>query len=221
MKRLSILCVTVLLALAVMGFGFAKWSDSVSIAHSVDSGKVSWGFYGVVSDLENGLDWNSNPGFTDKDQLWNDAKDVARTTWEYSDTDGNGIDDLLTVTVENAYPRYYNKINTNVKNYGSIPVVIQKARLHWGGEEYVIDNGFAYQLYDDGSIARYDANNPEPEGAVMEFRWLDNEGEQQHPEQVFDTSYEFAVLQPAAQDTDYIFSISVEAVQWNQGIPVQ
>ncbi len=221
MKRLTVFSLIAVLALALMGFGFAKWSDTVTVSVAAESGELSWGFVsGSFMQQDNGSDVNCDPGLVnvgDGEVFFNpEGKDVGSTTADFSDTNEDGVLDKLTVNVDNAYPGYYNEISAKVLNYGTIPVIIGVAQIQWMGNTQDIIDGVTYVFCKNGAIVEYNLGDTMPEDGVIEFCWMDNEGAQQHPGQRFEESFEFHVLQPADQNTNYTFSISLEAVQWNE-----
>ncbi len=219
MKRTAVVCVIALLALAIMGFGFAKWSDNVSISAAAQSGKLSWGFVpGSDMGKDAGPDWTCDTCLENV-RPSPEGKDVGSTTTGLSDTNGDGVLDLFTVDVKNAYPCYYNELSAKVQNFGTIPVIIQIAKLTWMGHTLNLEDGTVYWLGKDGQVIEQPEDPPDlhvGDNWVMEFCWMNNAGHQQHPGQKFEESFEFHVLQPAEQSTTYTFSIGVEAIQWNE-----
>lgn len=216
MKRLSIICLIMVLALAVMGFGFAKWSDTVVVSVAAETGEVDWGFVsGSFMQKDEGPDWTCDTGLENVRKA-PEGKDVGSTTYVFSDADSDGTLDTLTVTVTNAYPCYYNEVSAKVQNYGTIPVIVQYAVLDWMGTKVTLADGQVYMFLSNGQVVEYDGSGTYPANAVIEFCWMNNAGNQQHPGQKLEESFDFHVLQPAAQSTAYTFSISLEAIQWNE-----
>lgn len=217
MKRKMLICLIAVLALGVMGFGFAKWSDSVSINTTAQSGELKWGFVPCSSMQKDvGPDWHTEmSGGMENVFLDAEGKDVGETELTFVDSDGDGVLDTLNVDVRNAYPCYYNEISAKVKNYGTIPTIIQNPVLHWGDSSLAFEEGVVYYLLKDGTILL--AEGPAPDNAVIEICYLDNVGSQQHPNGGrLEESWDFHVLQPAEQNATYNFSFTVEAVQWNE-----
>lgn len=221
MNKKIVICLIAVLALSLMGFGFAKWSDSVSITAAAQSGKVDWGFtsYSTMQ-KDQGPDWTCDPGMdADTVRPAPEEKDVGKTTLTLRSDDGDGRLDTLDVEVKNAYPCYYNEISAKVKNYGTIPVIVQKPVLTWIGTEGMLEQGKVYYLCIGGNgEGRIELAAGSPPGdAVIEIRWMDNAGFQHHPGDIaLEESFELHVLQPAEQNHNYKFSITVEAVQWNE-----
>jgi hypothetical protein len=220
-RKKALVCLVVVLALALMGFGFAKWSDSVVVSATAQSGSVKWGIIDEsVWQLDEGTDWHSEMegGMLNYDQD-PEGKDVGSTSIEVTDANEDGVKDTLDITVSNAYPCYFNEITFDVINAGTIPVIVQIPKLTWMRTESELESGVVYYLCSNGSIiSEYDDGfvSPEENGAVIEVMFQDNVSAQQHPGEVLSESICFHVLQPAAQNDQYSFSLSIEGVQWNE-----
>lgn len=220
MRRKMIGCLVVVLALALMGFGFAKWSDSVTVKATAQSGSVKWGIVeGSVSQIDNGADYHSemDGGMMDW-ALDPEGKDVGSTAIEVGDINNDSVQDTLDITVSNAYPCYFNEISFDVGNFGTIPVILQVPALTWHGVVHELESGLVYFLCNNGSVYSEDDNfgSPEEIGAVIEIMFQDNISVQQHPGEQLSESLCFHVLQPAEQNSEYSFSLSIEGVQWNE-----
>lgn len=217
------ICLAAVMALSAVGFGFAKWSASADATVKPNTGslKLTW-VDGSFMDNEAGIlgDLHALQGMTG---IFADPekKEVGTTSGKFEDTNGDGTLDLFNVTVDNAYPFYYNEISGKITNTGSIPVIIQKPTLHWMDSQKVIEDGALYWLGKDGQIIQPSAAQiatPLKVGDnwVLELRWMDNADKQLHPGFVFEESFEVQVLQAAAQKTSYNFGIGVEGIQWNE-----
>jgi len=126
MKKIGILAMSLVLVLGLTGAAFAKWSDTVTIEGTVNTGSVCVGIRDVGT---------SDSGDT-PDQMFDlstgqpvpvpEEKDVA------SAESVNGTEKCLhendqfyqdvTFTVINAYPLYYWEDTIEIANCGSIPV---------------------------------------------------------------------------------------------------
>lgn len=126
MKKIGILALSLVLCLAITGAGFAKWSQSLYIDGTVNTGTVEVGIRDVGT---------SDPAGT-PDQMFDlirmepvtvpEGKDVA------SAESVNGIEKCehngvlfykdVTFNVTNAYPLYYWEDTIEIANCGSIPV---------------------------------------------------------------------------------------------------
>lgn len=221
MKKIAMIGITAVLALSVMGFGFAKWSSSASATVNPNTGSLKLGWVdNPFFSRDSGPDWHATQGFGNI-ALDSESKDVGSTTGSFQDTNGDGVLDRYNVTIDNAYPYYYNEISGNITNLGTIPMIIQKPVLSWMDTQQTIEDGTVYWLGADGHIIQ-----PTPEQLatplkvgenwVLELRWDDNAGKQIHPGITLEESFEVQVLQPAAQNHQYHFGISVEGIQWNE-----
>jgi hypothetical protein len=157
MKKIGILAMCLVLALAAMGVGFAKWSESLEISGLVNTGEV---------DIQFSDQWSNDPSLTgiqqrdptpggdptecgswefrliDDPLSWDwmgeiGDKEVASIDCELveglNDDEARGTDDFsqdkLTVTVYNGYPCYFGNIGFSIDNIGTIPVKIESLRL--------------------------------------------------------------------------------------------
>jgi hypothetical protein len=199
MKKIAIIALALVLALGTIGVGYALWFENLYIEGTVDSGELDWEFADpvpgggwvppVLHHDDNGLD-PLIPGYDDY------QKDVAWKEWEFFDTDGDGDYDTLEVEIHNAYPGYWNNMSVHVHNNGTIP-------LHY---EYVLLNGQEFPIGQD--ITLYD-------GAIALW-WGDRPGDQIHPCEGTELSFYVGVLQPAEQNAEYTFTITLGAVQYNE-----
>lgn len=219
MKKLSIICLIAVLSLAVMGFGYAMWKDDVAINVTAQTGGFSMAFVNnSFMQKDVGSDWTCDDLMLNLRQA-PEGKNVGWTTGSFSSSSNDGVLDTMTVTVNNAYPCYYNEISAQVEVLGSIPVKIQYAKLNWMGNEVTLEDGVKYFFFKNGSVIKYNQTlhtSLPLANAVMEFCWMNNAGVQAHPPRTLEESFHFHVIQPADQNTTYTFSIKVEGIQWNE-----
>ena len=115
----------------------------------------------------------------------------------------------MTVTLDNAYPYYFDHIAFVVHGLGTIPLKIWKVNF-WSDDTLVktlYANGYVY-LNLDGDGA-YD----------LELWWGDGWGTQLHYCDPHDISFELLVLQPAPQNATLTFTIQLVGIQWNEYSP--
>jgi hypothetical protein len=212
-----------------MGVGFSMWSQTIGVSGTVNTGFLCWEFvptetsldpgpnytgyggdvYGGPSHL--GLDWTIQPGMDpstihqlDKNIGWTD---VVQTD-QYD----------LSVTLNNVYPCYYNAIDMHMYNCGTVPVKIVQPVLtyidpHTGAS--VSTPVIAGSVMDIPGFDQYGGISN-----VIEIRWMNQlTGTQWEPGQEVEVSWGIHVLQAAKQGFNYSFSISTEAVQWNEYPP--
>lgn len=148
MKRIGILALAVVLALGLVGAGFAYWNETLTIEGDIGTGEVDVEFLVDPAYEYSGLAYKYYDGSWDKaggnDPDWFHGsqgpdygtntlggpvgttarvdKDVAITTYNPVDTDSDGDADKIEVTLENAYPGYVSGITYRIHNNGTIPV---------------------------------------------------------------------------------------------------
>lgn len=205
MKKIGVICLAVLLALGALGLGYAKWFDTLNIQGTVETGELDWEFVAnSFNQKDIGLDWTgdllTSPVLTQLD------KDVGSTTGALCDTDDDGDFDLLTVTIDNAYPCYANDIHFWVHCNGTVPLIIER----------VIINGQIEITKDPSPVALLDLDG---DGADdVEILWGDNIGTQLHFCESVEISFLVHVLQPTPENSTLRFNVAIEAVQWNESI---
>jgi hypothetical protein len=115
-KKIMIICLVAVLALAMMGFGFAKWSDYVKFEGSVATGNV-----GVNIEAGETTDLGADPNYPPGDN-W-EGKDVASCTVT---TECNTT---LVVNIENAYPWYKPGFSFRINGLGTVPVKVEELKI--------------------------------------------------------------------------------------------
>lgn len=131
MKKIAFVCMALVLALGMLGVGFAMWSDTVTINGTVNTGSVSV----TLSQVSNDPPPN---GYVDPTTLFTGSLDpsaagawTAPSTWvgarankNVGSTDCALSTDLKTIniTLDNGYPGYNGSILIDVDNTGTIPV---------------------------------------------------------------------------------------------------
>jgi len=195
----------VMLALLSTGVVYAHWSETLYITGTAETGELDWEFVResfMCKDV--GTDWTTIPYTMDYAIALD--KDVGSTTGVLSDGDGDGDLDTLTVTMSNVYPCYYNELSVKVHNNGTIPLHTQSAIIVWGNQEITLPTGTVLVLLD----------NDDKE--VFEIRWMEPSGDQIHPCEQREISFELHMLQDGLQeDWTFTFAIKMIAVQWNTG----
>jgi predicted ribosomally synthesized peptide with SipW-like signal peptide len=213
------------LCLSITGAAFAKWSDTVTINGTVNTGTVSVGIHDLWL-LDQGPDPQQSPGCNTK------LKDIANHT---SVNDGavvctrniTGLGptdfvDSVTETITNAYPYYKSGTTLMLCNCGSIPVKIDDIDLAYvSGDKALLDyitighwNIFTYNditgdwpLYATGEgwgsletmLSGYQLESEPNLSVYFEFYFEEEVG---------------GVVMP--QDSSVTFTITVTASQWNE-----
>lgn len=105
MRKVWLLSLALVLALAAAGVAAAAWTESITIAGSVRTGDINPDFTAASTNDPGGT---ADPGM---------GKDVGSTAVIYTTDD-------LTVTVTNAYPGYNSTVTFTITNRGTVPIKI-------------------------------------------------------------------------------------------------
>jgi predicted ribosomally synthesized peptide with SipW-like signal peptide len=218
MKKIGLIGLALLLALGALGVTFAGWTDTVTVNGTVGTGEVCIEWFvdnntdvcphGTEGDnyYDGQLDWNLDvEEFTGNPDGYPNTylprrltdKNVACTT-----VTGHGTD-TLHITVDNAYPLYYNDIEIEWINCGTIPIKLQSFDL----------NPLNFTLASapwtpDANDALFIEVSTTAPGAQYE-PWGPRGDSHAH-------SLKFVVQQKALQNHAYEFEITVNVVQWNE-----
>ncbi|MBS3956354.1 MAG: hypothetical protein KGZ40_02310 [Clostridiales bacterium] len=213
MKRLSSVVIVLFAGLSLLGVGHARWTDSVAIDGRIETGELNWSFVSVsVMDTTpppwfggtaTPVDWTCGDGFRNpwpgpgtKNVGWGEAILV--------DTDNDGRNDTVRVTMHNVYPSYFNSVNVYPYNDGTIPLKFDS----------VIINNETVIRKPPYPVVPLDLNGDTVDD--IEILWGDNLGAQIHPgTNPLEMSFWFHVLCGAPQDAELEFDIQLDAVQYN------
>jgi predicted ribosomally synthesized peptide with SipW-like signal peptide len=97
----------ILIALAVIGFTYAYWTETIKIEGSVATGELDAEFSAATCKD------NETP-----------PPDVGTCTVTLSDSDNDGDNDTATITISNAYPSYVCDVTLTIHNCGTIPLKV-------------------------------------------------------------------------------------------------
>lgn len=195
MRKVGLLILALVIALGALGVGYAKWSDTVAINGSINSGTLCMTWATAANFDPCSTTFHADPKYAPAGvDFWD--KDVACTTVTLS-PDGK----TATVVVTNAYPGYYNDIEMEYINCGTIPIKISSFNIT--PVDFVRDPTPDWTVADgDGQI------------------WIDwtttGVGFQFHPGEKGTSSFKMLVSQDAAQDATYTFTITIVGAQWNE-----
>ena len=189
-KKLTAIPLLLVTILSIIGIAYAHWDQTLYINAEVETGELDWEFTSAY-DNDDGID----PG---KD------KDVADTTVELIDSDNDGDDDTLKVTITNAYPCYKVSICFWVHNCGTIPLKIWKLIVKYRGIEEEFYDIFTKDFDIDGDGK-----------ADIRIEYGNNFGTELDPCEGAGLSFTLYVLQDAPQDSELSFTMELVAIQWN------
>lgn len=208
MKKLLLITGVLLISLLLIGFGYARWYETLSVSGTVNTGELDWEItqcfvqdtYAPPLQVP---DLTCDPGFDNIRQL---DKNVGWGECQLVDSDGDGDNDTLELTLHNVYPCYFNEIAFYPRNNGTIPLIIDSVTI--GGEVFR-EHGAEKSLDLDGDGVD-----------DIEIRWNDNFGLQLEPgENAPEISFWVHVLQGAPEGESLTFTITIDAVQWNEYVP--
>ncbi|MCE4628519.1 MAG: hypothetical protein F7C34_05180 [Desulfurococcales archaeon] len=222
MKSMSIALAAFLLV-AAMGGAYALWFESLDTNITANTGELDWEFMNnsiytsdpCTDDLGNNITWPDKNAFPPDYEtvIAPEGKDVGCTALEPVDTDSDGDFDTLNIDIYNAYPYYATEVDFRVRNTGTIPLKIWRIVV-------TLDNGTNY------TFTELNPDEVEHEGLYLDLNndgnpdvimlWGDNFGVQLETGDTADISLRIIVLQTAPQGEDLHFTISLDAVQWNE-----
>jgi len=237
MNKMAAIFIVSIFALTSVATGYAMWSQDLTIDGYVETGTLDWCWEDVLSVVDpfcpedmgylpDGIpgfpyyfrDWNCDPnnGFKEGGVGW------GPTQYDpvyYPEPKNVGCGFLtvidchsLAVTINNAYPGYWNGVTTHVINTGTIPIKIQEAILSWdaaGTQVFATINAV-----NEGNVIHIDLDG---DGTYdMELIWGDHFGDQLDLDDKFEISWEFCFLQTLEQNAHYTFYVTVTGVQWNE-----
>lgn len=199
-KRLPIasilLGLTLLLGLAGVAYGL--WFNTLEIHGIVETGSISMEWTSCLC-YDQGVD--PLPGTEHlliPSPLAINHLDVAQTTCTIDEHDPS----ILHLTINNAYPSYWNSCDVHFRNEGIMPVKISGYGVYPHNFTLASANGA-----DDGEVW---------------VRYWDGVGTRMEPcpdescEQ--SGSIQFHVEQPAAPNSTYEFDVKICVAQWNQDV---
>ena len=200
--KVGVLFLALVLALGGIGAAFAAWTDTLTIGGTVSTGDLEFEILGPVGQTAE-PDWNVFFDLSDGDFV-HMGKDVADTTVAFPDSH------TMTITIDNAYPYYYDHVSFWIHGLGSIPLKIWKVNF-WVG------NSLIHTQYSEPPTEYVYLDLNGDTFADLELRWGDHFGSQLHFCDSIDISFDFLVLQPAPQDVDGLsFTIEIVGIQWNE-----
>ena len=142
MRKLTFICLALIVALGMLGVGYALWYKVLYINGTVYTGEVNAEFVEAFTDDDGNIDnaakdpnddgggteWDGNgPWSSDDPQEAGPIpdrydKDVGNSTVVIDDADPQ----VLVVTLDHVYPSYWTTVWFDFENNGTVPVVINE-----------------------------------------------------------------------------------------------
>jgi hypothetical protein len=184
-KKIMAVFASMMIALCLLGASYALWYKWMYIYGRIGTDTVDAKF-SLVSNLDPpgppiSLDPRNATARWDKDVGWTTVDGIQEST--------------IYITLHNVYPCYYNDLEVEWNNTGSVPVKIQN--ITYTGNFTLASRLFA----GDGEIW---------------LQWSDGVGSQVEPGETAASSLKIHVEQPALQGVTYSFSVTICVVQWNE-----
>jgi predicted ribosomally synthesized peptide with SipW-like signal peptide len=130
MKKIGLLLLALVIALGALGVGYAKWTDTVTINGTVNTGTLILGVKDIgTNDAKGTLDTLCAP--VPGVAVGQERKDVG----SFDSANGTvkaGCDGYyadITETLTNVYPGYYGESTIELKNCGTVPLKIEDIQL--------------------------------------------------------------------------------------------
>ena len=201
MKKVKVLALAVVFALAALGGAYAMWKDTLTIVEKVYTGNLDV-YWSDVSTTDCGCNYEANDNDVyagNKDSMDpenpNDCKNIGCKEAEiitevYGHKEAENRADTLLVTLINGYPGYQEEVLADITNNGTIPV--------------------KFRVYQDGA----------PDWLIFEWSVVGEtyglEGYQLDPGKTVSIRIIERVRQSAPQDASAQFKITIDAIQWNE-----
>lgn len=118
---IGVLFMILVIALALLGVGYALWSETLTIQGNVSTGEVDVAFASVGDPLEC-VEVNGVLTCPEPDLKKNAANCTVTWLGPDNDSEGDGGADKMLVTVTGMYPGYHCKVGFEVTSIGNVPV---------------------------------------------------------------------------------------------------
>lgn len=238
MKKSLLVSLTAVLIFGLMGLGFAMWSDTVSVAASVDTGNVQVGILDVGTNdniltdkILGGTAQNVEDGVLDAMDLGGDpqvlpgenseGKNVASMISEnvgdvYFALGTTEYYTAITETIDNAYPYYAPTTRFEIASNGTIPVKLDKIHIVETGDLSGLICESWTVTYPDDSVANFQRGQNQPfrlgfDKLVDALAML-----QLHQGDVVTVDLQCSFAQETVQGSSGAITLTVHAAQWNE-----
>lgn len=128
MKKLGFVCLTLMVALGIMGTGYARWSDTVNAEVTANMGSLIMGVRWL--DVN---DWGADPRYPCCNPKEEDCASITCYDGGEYQCELNGVNyfENVTFTVQNGYPCYAPGFTVELGNGGTVPAKIDDLDLSW------------------------------------------------------------------------------------------
>lgn len=212
MKKIGLICLALVLALGTLGIGYAAWTDTVTVDGPVTTGEVCYGFldWFVISDpvVPATADSTCDPGFLNR-RFVPENKNVGSANATRIDQH------TVQVILYDTYPCYFVTVSVHTENCGTIPIKLDECVLTY----YIDSTAYPIALPDGQVVYIWGYDQYGGISKVIELKWVNGTDAQMEPGDELEDSLHIHVLQPAKQDSQYIFTVARTAVQWNEYVP--
>lgn len=232
MKKIGLICLALVVALGSLGAAYALWSETLTIGGQVEAGEVEVIFTSEPIPPYDVIPTTNDPSNLDPAAF---GRDPPRRDKNVGDSSLGVMPKSIILGAHNTYPSYRTTGWAPIKNIGTIPVKIQK---------FLMRIKFDWRYSDDGAASWTDvAADAWVPIAVSTTRLVDIdkdgdvdysvhivnpvEGTQIDPGGIVWMDINLHVEQGASENRgwiaggvyDYVFYISMQAVQWNEFKP--
>ena len=241
MKKIGLLGLALVLALALTGAGFAHWSDTVKIEGTAEMGSLTFGFTEIVGEWDY-EDWLVYYNITAPPPKEVGSGNCTLSVAERDNHTEKTVYKLLTFNVTGAYPQYWAINKFTLVNAGTIPLCVHNVTV-------TLPAGVTLSQSTEYPDAMWDVMDAD--GKVVYNIWLYKEPVNYGPGWAIDPPWEFpgavgtetgvrklvcnqidpcnALLteicvdfkQDAEECHTYTFEIEIEAIQWNKHVGEQ
>jgi len=197
------------LCLSITGAAFAKWSDTVTVEGTVNTGSVCVGVLDTGTS-DSGIDPRVDPISLEPVTGDKDVASTISTNNSIKCEDGVTYYQSITETIANAYPYYAPTMNALLKNCGSIPVKIEDISVTSFDDPDDILSSITWKwelTYNDIVVAS-------GEGLSALAKIVDNY--QIEPGDYLDAHITAIFLESTPQGASGSLTMTITASQWNE-----
>jgi hypothetical protein len=180
--------IILVITLALLGVGYALWSETLTITGNVETGEVDVGL--IVDPVEECVDVNGELCVEEPTEKA-DAADCTLEEDPLGDPDGDGVSELV-VSITGMYPSYHCKVSFKVESLGNVPVHVWLPEATGDIPEWVATD--FDECYDNG-VQLHQGEETDP--CTMDIHFSNEQA-------------------PEENSGPYTFSWTILATQWNE-----